>query len=274
MLVNDLDLRIEKGSSTYLPWILNPASPGAAATTGDNFRDNVEQVVVSGAGSGSYFVEVSHKGALLNTDDQPYSLIISEAPPPPTGSTLFIDEDFSGGLPAGWSVETASGVSWTINSPVPGDDRLDNLTGGQGKFAMVDNGYNYVTVTSLNLPAFDLSSATAVVLRFNSSFYMDGYETINAEVSTDDGSNWSSIWVWQGFDPYPKTHVLDLSGAAAGHSNVRIRLRFDSGGVVQGNLWQVDDVELEVFGAGPLPDELPDPSMSPVPVDGATDVRD
>ncbi len=34
MLKNDLDLRITSGPDTYLPWILDPANPAAAATTG------------------------------------------------------------------------------------------------------------------------------------------------------------------------------------------------------------------------------------------------
>ena len=104
MLVNDLDLRISSGGDTHLPWVLNPASPANAATTGDNFRDNVEQVVVTGGGSGTYSIDVSHKGSLLDGAAQSYSLIISIEPPPPTSSGLLINEDFSQGLPAGWSL--------------------------------------------------------------------------------------------------------------------------------------------------------------------------
>ena len=46
VLVNDLDLRVitPGGVTTNFPWILNPSSPTNAATTGDNSRDNVEQV--------------------------------------------------------------------------------------------------------------------------------------------------------------------------------------------------------------------------------------
>jgi hypothetical protein len=272
MLVNDLDLRIEKGPSTFMPWVLDPASPAAAATTGDNIRDNVEQVVVDSGGSGSYFVKVSHKGTLLNSDDQPYSLIISEFPPPPTGSVLLVDENFSSGLPGDWAVDTSSGISWTINTPVPGDNRLDNLTGGQGNFAMVDNGYSHKTVTSLEMPEFDLSSATAVVLRFNSYFAMDTSESINVDISTDGGSNWSNVWQWMGFNPEPTAYVLDLSGQATGQSRVSLRFRFDSEYETQGNLWQIDNVQLEVFGIASPPVDTPDPATAPTPADGAVDV--
>ena len=164
MLVNDLDLRIKSGSSTYMPWVLTPAVPAAAATTGDNFRDNVEQVEVSGGGTGVYTIEVSHKGILFNGENQDYALIISVNTALPTGSGLLIDENFTGGLPAGWSVATDMGISWTIKTPIPGDSRLDNLTGGSGQFAMVDNAYAYETVTSLRTPVMDLSANNAAVL--------------------------------------------------------------------------------------------------------------
>ena len=166
------------GPTAHLPWVLNPASPASAASKGDNIRDNVEQVVIEGGGAGSYFVEVSHKGALLSNETQNYSLIVSVEPTPPVGSVLYINENFSGGLPAGWSIDTVSGIPWAINSPVPGNSRLDNLTGGGGNFAMVDNNYSNSSRTSLRPPVFDLSEAQAVVLRFKSYFSFDFLEII------------------------------------------------------------------------------------------------
>jgi len=270
MLVNDLDLRIKKGPSTYMPWVLNPASPAAAATTGDNFRDNVEQVAAEGGGTGFYFIEVSHKGAALNGGNQNYSLVISVTPPPPTGSTLLIDEGFSGGLPAGWSLNKVTGIDWTFHTPIPGDSRLDNLTGGSGNFAMVNVNWVNTAVTSLQMPTFDLSTTTAVVLRFKSYLYFDTYETINVDISTDGGAGWTNVWTWQGFNPVPTPYTLDLSGVAAGQASVTLRFHFNSFAETMGNLWQVDDVELEVFGGGTSPGEPPGQATSPGPADGAT----
>lgn len=70
MLVNDLDLRvISAGGVTNLPWILNPASPTNAATTGDNIRDNVERVDIASPTSGAYTVRITHKGTLVNSSN-------------------------------------------------------------------------------------------------------------------------------------------------------------------------------------------------------------
>jgi hypothetical protein len=268
MLVNDLDLRISRGANSWMPWVLDPASPAAAASKGDNVRDNVEQVIISGADTCNYSVTVQHKDTLLDSAAQDYSLIISVETPPAIG-TLLIDEDFSDGMPAGWSVETTRGVAWTINTPVPDDTRLDNNTGGSGLFAMVDNDAAN-SDTSLRTSVLDLSDAGGAVLRFSSYYFFDELETISVEYSTDGGTNWDEGWrnpVGNIHDPY--RIVRDFSPFIAGQANVMLRFRFNSNGVPQGNLWQIDNIQLEVFEPGVAPGDLPGPASSPVPADGA-----
>ncbi|RZK77437.1 MAG: T9SS type A sorting domain-containing protein, partial [Pedobacter sp.] len=76
-LVNDLDMRASSGSTTFLPWILNPANPAAAATKGDNFRDNVEQIYIADAVPGkTYTFTISHKGT-LQRGSQAYSVVVT-----------------------------------------------------------------------------------------------------------------------------------------------------------------------------------------------------
>lgn len=76
-LVNDLDIRISDGTTTYLPWVLNPNQPALAAVKGDNIRDNVEQIYLPDATPGkAYTIIVSHKGALQGVA-QAYSLIVT-----------------------------------------------------------------------------------------------------------------------------------------------------------------------------------------------------
>lgn len=76
-LIHDLDIRITKGATTYLPWILDPGVPSAAATRGDNIRDNVEKVEVTEVEPGAtYTITISNKG-ILARGSQAYSLIVS-----------------------------------------------------------------------------------------------------------------------------------------------------------------------------------------------------
>ncbi len=91
MLVNDLDVHVIRSGATNLPWVLDPSSPASAATTGDNIRDNVEQVVINNpVTNGVYTVRITHKGTLTdgsgNTTNQRVSLVLSgivpQAEPP------------------------------------------------------------------------------------------------------------------------------------------------------------------------------------------------
>ena len=250
MLVNDLDLRITRNADTYLPWRLDPANPADAASRADNFRDNVEQIVVNGVGAGDYTVTVSHKGVLLDSEAQPYSLIISERAPPPTNAQLVLVENFDSGLPAGWSVVNEGGVSWEIKTPVTDENdlRYRNFTGGSGKFAMVDNNFANESYTGLESPVLDLTDYFAVVLRFKSYMLYDTFESINVEVSTDGGASWPNAWTFQGFNPVPTLYVLDLTSPLAGEANAQFRFWWDSEGELSGDLWQVDDVVLEAYG--------------------------
>ncbi len=78
MLVNDLDMRLIGTDSTYLPWVLDPNNRTAPATTGDNFRDNVEQIYVAAPPAGDYTIQIAHKDTLYN-DRQVFSLIVNDA---------------------------------------------------------------------------------------------------------------------------------------------------------------------------------------------------
>lgn len=76
-LVNDLDVRVAHGSTTFMPWILDPAKPDQAASRGDNKLDNVEQVLLPNAVPGEkYTITVSHKGT-LSKGPQAYALLVS-----------------------------------------------------------------------------------------------------------------------------------------------------------------------------------------------------
>ncbi len=75
-LVNDLDLRVDDGVSTFFPWTLDPANPANAATTGDNNRDNVEQVLLLSPAAGIYTIRVVAP-AVLTSGPQNFSLFVS-----------------------------------------------------------------------------------------------------------------------------------------------------------------------------------------------------
>ena len=72
VLVNDLDIRITKATTTYTPYRLTSV---ASNGKGDNKVDPFERIDVDNA-SGRYTLTVSHKGT-LSSGNQQYSLIVT-----------------------------------------------------------------------------------------------------------------------------------------------------------------------------------------------------
>ncbi len=77
VLVNDLDVRLVRNSdgAVFEPYRLMAGQPATAAQTGDNTRDNIEQVRLSTPSAGLYTVQVSHKGALSGNQPQAFALV-------------------------------------------------------------------------------------------------------------------------------------------------------------------------------------------------------
>jgi hypothetical protein len=126
MLVNDLDLRVIQSTTTYFPWILNPSSPSAPATGGDNIRDNVEQVYIASPTAGVHTIRIMHKG-LLSGGSQVVSLVI-------TGVTF--DSSVTVTVPNGgetWAIGTMQAVQWT-SSGLTGDVKIELSRNGGASF--------------------------------------------------------------------------------------------------------------------------------------------
>lgn len=72
-LVDNLDLELVSPTQVgHDPWVLNPASPGTAATTGTDALNNVEQVTVLNPESGTWTLRVT--GTSIALDEQDFAL--------------------------------------------------------------------------------------------------------------------------------------------------------------------------------------------------------
>jgi len=105
MLVNDLDIRlVDDAGVPYYPWMLDVSNPSAAATTGDNLVDNVEKNEPgTPASERTWFVQISHKGTLVNSDPQNFSLILSGITPAPLTTEWTGTQDSDWNTPANWT---------------------------------------------------------------------------------------------------------------------------------------------------------------------------
>ncbi|MDH5598206.1 MAG: S8 family serine peptidase, partial [Cyclobacteriaceae bacterium] len=89
MLINDLDIKVFDGlNKIHLPWVLDPGNPAKSATKGDNFRDNVEQVVFTNSIQKPVKIELTHKG-ILKFGQQPFSILVSYEPAEKDKSILY-----------------------------------------------------------------------------------------------------------------------------------------------------------------------------------------
>lgn len=75
-LVNDLDIRISDGSTTFFPWKLQSNAALNATRNSDNNVDNVESVKIDTPTNTTYTVTVTHKNALVG-GNQDFALIVT-----------------------------------------------------------------------------------------------------------------------------------------------------------------------------------------------------
>lgn len=139
VLVNNLDLRVERVGTTnvYHPWLLNPdltnkteAARSAAATTGVDNRNNVEQVFIANPPTGRYRIVVTHSGglpgglspsaqwaSLQTTGDTPLPPVFTAIEPSPSGTNVLLT--FTADPGAYFHLLTSTNlVNWQTNATV------------------------------------------------------------------------------------------------------------------------------------------------------------
>lgn len=92
-IINDLDIVLinVQCNETYFPWKLNPNTPAAPATQGNNIVDNVEVIGELTLPIGTYALRLTHKNTLKH-NKQAFSLIIQgDTPEPDQNIVAFTD---------------------------------------------------------------------------------------------------------------------------------------------------------------------------------------
>lgn len=181
MLVNDLDIRLTRmnDQQKFNPYILNPATPAIAATTGDNTRDNVEMIHLEAPEAGIYTLSISHKGSLSAA--QPFSVLISNGVEKASanftttkqvicpGQTVQFTDASGGGITSrkwyfpGGSPSTSTLANPVVTYPTAGTYavalKVNSALGGDSVYVK-----NHITVGGLALPfteTFEENSPTS-----------------------------------------------------------------------------------------------------------------
>ncbi len=146
--------------------------------------------------------------------------------PPVTCTNLPYNESFEN-TTGNWVQETNDDIDWTVQT---GSTTSSN-TGPSG--AVDGSYYIYIEASSPNYPGkvanitspcFDLVGITNPVIEFQYHMYGSAMGTLNVQISTDGGANWTTEWTMsgdQGNSWY--TANIDMS-AYIGRSNVLVRL--------------------------------------------------
>lgn len=167
-LVNDLDLRIDNGT-TYEPWRLTGVTTNG---TGDNIKDPYERVDINGA-SGFYTLTVTHKGS-LSGGSQDFTLILTgarEGAATPVVSFSSTSDNTIEGTDCSFTDIT---VPVTIGqAPSANADVNFTVSGGTAS-----DGVDYQLLT--NSVTFNAGSTTAqnMILRVFSDGFIEGDETV------------------------------------------------------------------------------------------------
>jgi hypothetical protein len=166
-LVNDLDVRVGDGTTTFKPWVLDPLNPSLAAKTGDNILDNIEQVYVQGAVTGkAYTITVTNKGS-LQAGSQDYSLVVTGI-----GGNVYCAS-----APLSNADSRVNNVSLsTINYTAPAgcttySDHTD-LT------AQLEQGKTYPLTITLGTCGGNFNKAAKIYIDWNSDGVFDGNELV------------------------------------------------------------------------------------------------
>ena len=114
VLVNDLDIRVSKSGTTFLPYELTGATTN---TKRDNNVDPFERVDVANA-SGTYTITVTHKGSLTG-GSQNYSLIVTGL----TGTPVVCNATVPTGVSTTGVTSTGALVNWSAVSGATYDVR-------------------------------------------------------------------------------------------------------------------------------------------------------
>ena len=251
MLVNDLDLRITKGTSTYYPWKLIASNPSNAATNNsDNDTDNVEKVEVSSPVAEQYTITITHKGTL--SPSQNFSLIISGIESGYPVTNIFEDDfetnkgwtltgEFERNAPGGLGGEhgnadpaSAHGGSYVLGVDLTG---LGTYSGDY-EINLSDRAY---AATS---PDIDCSNYTNVQMTFWRYLNVEQPLYDHAYIDIYDGSTWQQIWTnSSGIEDAAWSQLnYDISSYADGQATVQIRFCIGSTDVSwQYSGWNIDD---------------------------------
>jgi len=178
---------------------------------------------------------------------------------PIAGGGTVLNEDFSGGIPASWTIVdggSGGGAAATWTTANPGARTFTPPLVAPVAIVDSDNAGSTAGITQdeeMITPALNLSGATTVTLQFDQYFrwYNLGQDEVgDVDVrSTLTGGAWTNVLHQQGAaSPNPDHKTIDITALAAGASNAQVRFHYYNGHFEW--YWMVDNVKVDYTAPG------------------------
>jgi Subtilase family/Secretion system C-terminal sorting domain len=256
VLINDLDMRVVRvdNDEYWEPWVLNPESPSAAAFTGDNDLDNVEQVIVEGTTAGTYRVEIINDGP-LDGDEQAFSLIL-DGVNAQQGVVLrlspdVIDVDENGGVVTfdatinNYTDDSFTGLQfWTMATLPDGSDFGPLFT--SPPFTLEPQGSISSPLMSQNVPGFApngeyrLSALVGVYPSVMASDFFVFSKEVVTSVDGDPVFDWDSHGsLGETSSVQPEMFVMDRAWPNPFNAETRVRVTLRTASTLQIHIYDV-----------------------------------
>ena len=253
VLVNDLDVRVTKGGTTYNPYRLTGVTTNG---TGDNNVDPYERIDVSGA-TGTYTVTVTHKGS-LSGGSQNFSLVVtgigsSTPPPPPVCTASF---PYAEGFESndGWTQVGGDDGNWVRDANGTPSSNTGPSSAVEGSFYMFleastngstgQIGSNATAI--LESDCFDLSGVSGATFSFQHHMYGSNVGSLTVQGSSD-GTNFTNLWTLSG-NQGNQWNVVDVNLGSYIGGDVTLRIVGTTGSGWSSDI-AVDDLSVTA-GAG------------------------
>ncbi|MDD3875634.1 MAG: T9SS type A sorting domain-containing protein [Bacteroidales bacterium] len=159
-----------------------------------------------------------------------------------------LSETFEGNaMPNCWSVidNQGNGQIWKFGSYSNGT--LPNLTNTYAYIHSADYGSGNAQNTDLISPTLDLTTYSAVILKFNQYYAHYTGTSANVYYSINNGASWTLLKTYTANTTNSESVGLNVP-AAAGQSQVKFRWNFTS--TNWGYYWSIDDVKVEGCSPG------------------------
>ena len=167
-----------------------------------------------------------------------------------SGLTSLYADNFSQGLPSGWSIidGKGDGFTWKVKNSQPRIDISSPFL--EPPYMMVDSdAAGYVDMDEqLISPSYDFTGYGTVYIRFNHLFWYYTEEIADVDVRVNGGA-WQNVRRYRGTDS-SGTMFADISAIAAGRGNVQVRWHYYNANYDW--FWAVDSVSFMVSEIIPL----------------------